>query len=273
MKTLNAIAIFAISVAGVVHAQDASPDARRQAAVEAKQQFVGAASPDVATSCTYNFTSGTGNKFMKYCVTKNGNIAQFESPAGAKYISTSPVGEGYAFCDFDSRVQYSDYAGFGDSGNWQPPVTTSSSPTVVKISRTSSDGIYTLNQVITQNAGNAYAQVAMTLKNNSANPHHVGLLRWADVDAGGSPSNSFDYTFRTAMGYQQFSNGFEIQFVSGGPFNGAYSQIIPGGPDACQIFTHVVGPLANTDGSIFAQWDLQLGGHAAKSVIMNYRSF
>ena len=191
MKTLNAIAIFAISVAGVVHAQDAGPDARRQAAVEAKQQFVGAASPDVATSCTYNFTSGTGNKFMKYCVTKNGNIAQFESPAGAKYISTSPVGEGYAFCDFDSRVQYSDYAGFGDSGNWQPPVTTSSSPTVVKISRTSSDGIYTLNQVITQNAGNAYAQVAMTLKNNSANPHHVGLLRWADVDAGGSPIEQF----------------------------------------------------------------------------------
>lgn len=137
MKTLNAIAVFAISVAGLVHAQDG----RQQAAIEAKQQYVGAASPDVSTACAFTFTSGTGNKFMQYCVTKNGNIAQFQSPSGVQYISSSPIGEGYAFCDFDSSTQYYDYAGFGDSGNWQAPVTLSSSSTVVKIARTTSNGI------------------------------------------------------------------------------------------------------------------------------------
>jgi hypothetical protein len=272
MKTLNAIAVFAISVAGMVHAQEA-PDARQQAAIEAKQQYLGGVSPDASTACAFTFTSGTGNKFLKYCVTKNGNIAQFQSPAGVQYISTSPVGEGYAFCDFDTSTQYYDYAGFGDSGNWQPPVTVSSSATAVKISRTTSNGIYTLTQTITQNAGNAMAQVSMSIKNNTTASHHVGLLRWADVDAAGFTSNSFDYSFRTAMGYQEGGNGLQLQFVSGAPFNGAYSQDIPGGPNSCQIFMFAIGPLANTDGSIFAQWDFELGANATKSAAMTYKSF
>jgi hypothetical protein len=269
MKTLNAIAVFAISVAGLVHAQDG----RQQAAIEAKQQYVGAASPDVTTACAFNFNSGTGNKFMQYCVTKNGNIAQFQSPSGVQYISSSPIGEGYAFCDFDSSTQYYDYAGFGDSGNWQAPVTLSSSPTVVKIARTTGNGIYTLTQTITQNAGNAFAQVAMTIKNNSAGSHHVGLLRWADIDAQGSTSNSFDFTSRTAMGYNEQRYGLQVQFVSGSPFNGAFSQDIPGGPNSCQIFSHVLGPLAGVDGSVFAQWDFELAPKAAQSAVMNYKSF
>ena len=76
----------------------------------------------------------------------------------------------------------------------------SSSATAVKISRTTSDGIYTLTQTITQNAGNALAQVSMSIKNNTTGSHHVGLLRWADIDAQGSTTNSFDYTYHTATG-------------------------------------------------------------------------
>jgi hypothetical protein len=273
MKTLSAIAIFAITAAGMVHAQDASLEARRQAAIEAKQQYVGAASPDTSTTCAFTFTSGTGNKFLKYCVTKNGNIVHFESPSGVNYISTAPIGEGYAFCDFDTSTPYYDYAGFGDSGNWQAPVTVSSSATSVKINRTTTDGIYTLTQTITQNAGNALAQVSMSIKNNSTAAHHVGLLRWADVDAQGFTGNSFDYTFRTAMGYNQGGDGLLLQWVSGSPFNGAYSQDIPGGPNSCQIFMFAIGPLANTDGSVFAQWDFELAAKAAKSAVMTYKAF
>jgi hypothetical protein len=270
MKTLNAIAIFAISVAGMVHAQDS----RQAAAIEAKQQYVGAASPDVSTSCAFNFTSGTGNKFLQYCVTKNGNIAQFQSPSGVQYISTSPVGEGYAFCDFDTSTQYYDYAGFGDSGNWQAPVTVSSTATAVKITRTTSNGVYTLTQTITQNAGNALAQVSMSIKNNSSGSHHVGLLRWADVDAQGSTTNSFDFTSRTAMGYNEMGYGLQLQYVSGSPFNGAFTQDIPGGPNSCQIFMFEAGPLAGVDGSVVAQWDFQLAPKAGSpSAVMTYKAF
>jgi hypothetical protein len=55
--------------------------------------------------------------------------------------------------------------------------------------------------------------------------------------------------------------------------NGGFSQIIPGGPDPCQIFTHVVGPLANTDGSIFMQFDMNLAANASKTVVVAYKSF
>jgi hypothetical protein len=198
---------------------------------------------------------------------------QFESPLGNEYIATAPIGEGYAFCDFDASKRYYDYAGYGDSGNWQAPVTVSSSATSVKISRKTTDGIYTLTQTIVQNAGNALAQVTMALKNNTATPRHVGLLRYADVDANGSTSNNFDYTKRTAFGYENFGYGLQIQFVSGSAFNGAFSQIIPGGPDPCQIFMHVGGPLQNTDGSIFAQYDMELGKNATGTVAVTYKAF
>jgi hypothetical protein len=34
-----------------------------------------------------------------------------------------------------------------------------------------------------------------------------------------------------------------------------------------------IGPLANTDGSIFAQWDFELAANATKSAAMTYKSF
>ena len=58
----------------------------------------------------------------------------------------------------------------------------------MKIVRTTTDGMYTLTQAITQNAGNALAQVSMAIKNNTTTQHHVGILRYADVDAEGFPS-------------------------------------------------------------------------------------
>jgi hypothetical protein len=274
-KSMQLIAISVLSLTTGAHAQRArhQDPARDQAAIEAKQQYVGAASPDSTTTCSFSFSSGDDNKFLKYCVTANGNIVQFENPIGHEYIATAPIGEGYAICDINAAKQYYDYAGYGDSGNWQAPVTVSSSATSVKISRKTTDGIYTLTQTITQNKGNVLAQVTMALKNNSATSRHVGLLRYADVDANGSTSNNLDYTKRTAFGYENFGYGLQIQYVSGSAFNGAFSQAIPGGPDPCNIFNHVAGPLQNTDGSIFAEYDMELGKNATATVALAYKPF
>ena len=275
MKRFVCALAFASMLGSLTFAQSASTNraAAEQAAREAKQQYVGIASPDATTTCTFSFTSGTGNKFLKYCVTKNGNIVQFQSPSGEEFISLAPAGEGYAFCDFDSATQYYDYAGYGDSGNWQPAVTLSSSPTQVKIARTTTNGMYTLTQTITQSAGNALAQVSMAIKNNTTTQHHIGILRYADVDAQGFATNNFDYTRRTAFGYNNMGYGLQLSFVSGSPFNGGFTQIIPGGPNPCQIFTHVGGPLQATDGSIFMQYDVQVPKGATKTVVVAYKSF
>jgi hypothetical protein len=270
---VSLVALFALIFAHAVHAQAVQKDpAAQQASIEAKQQYVGAMSPDSTTTCSFTFTSGTGSKYLKYCVTANGNIVQFESPLGVEQIATAPIGEGYAFCDFDASKQYYDYAGYGDSGNWQAPVTLSSSATSVKISRKTTDGIYTLTQTITQNAGNALAQVTMALKNNTTTPRHVGVLRYADVDANGSTLNSFDYTRGTAFGYVTMRTGLQLQFISGATLNGGFSQDISGGPNPCNIFAHV-RPAQNIDGSIFMQYDMQLGSNATGKVAVAYKSF
>jgi hypothetical protein len=265
---------FALTFATAALAQGVRQNNQaQQAQIEAKQQDVGNASENATTKCSYTFTSGTGNKFMKYCVTKNGNIVQFQSPKGFEYIATAPAGEGYAFCNFDSSTPYYDYAGYGDSGNWQPATTVSKTATTVKISRKTTDGIYTLTQTIAQNAGNAQVQVTMTLKNNTTTARHIGLLRYVDVDANGFTSNSFDYTFRTAFGYLNGGYGLQLQYVSGSTSNGAFSQNIPAGPNSCQIFQNVQGPLQDTDGSVFLQYDFELQANASQTVVTAYKAF
>jgi len=247
-----------------------------QANLAAKQLYV-TASPDATTTCTYPFSGGTGNKFISYCVTVNGNIVSFQSPSGHEYIATAPIGEGYSVCDFGSGKQYYDYAGYGSSG-WQAATTVSSSATSVKIARTTSDGLYTLTQTITLQAGNSSSQVSMALKNNDTTAHDVGLIRYADVDANGSTSNSFDYTTRTAFGYTPELDGYGLEMIyvsnSANTFpNGLFSQDIPGGP-SCQIFTHVLGPLQSTDGSIFIEADMPtLAKKASGTLVSQYKSF
>jgi hypothetical protein len=245
-----------------------------QTAAEAnKKQYVGIVSPDSTTTCTYPFTAGTANAFIKYCVTKNGNIIQFASPAGFEYISKAPAGEGYGFCDFDTETKYFDYAGYGDSGNWQAPVTVSSSKTALKISRKTTDGKFTLVQTITLVPANILAQVQMSIINNTTTSAHIGLLRYADVDVRNESANSFDYTSRTAFGFLTGNFGLTLRFASGFALNGGFTQDIPGGPNPCDIFAHVVAPLSGTDGSIFMQFDMELAKKATGNVAVQYRSF
>jgi hypothetical protein len=274
-RTMRMFACTALTLASVAFAQETRQQKHisPEEATAAKQQYI-RGGVDATTTCSFTFNSGTGNTTMKYCVTVNGNITQFASPSAHEYITTAPAGEGYAFCDFDSETQYFDYAGYGDSGNWKAPTTLSSSATAVKIQRGTTDGLYTLTQTITQNGGGALAQITMALKNNTTKKHHVGLLRWVDVDADNNAFNSFDSTLRAVFGYNPQGYGLLLQGVSGSVLNGAFAQDIPGGPNSCQIFAHTpLTPLADTDGSMFIQYDMQVAAGTTKTVVVSYKSF
>src|SRR4051794_15291458 len=110
-STLFSITILALLFVSAVHAQITllhSP-AARQASIDAAQRYV-VDSPDATVTCSFTFTANRGNKFIKYCVTKNGNITQFQTPEGNEYIALAPAGEGYGLCNFDTATQYFDYA-------------------------------------------------------------------------------------------------------------------------------------------------------------------
>jgi len=274
-KALLAVTVLALACAafGQARAPRSTTRESQQAALENQTRFVGNASVDATSVCKTTFTSGTGLKFLKYCVSKNGNIVQFANPKGTEYIAAGTIGEGYGLCDFDSSTQYYDYAGYGDSGNWQPSAQVSKTATAIQIKRTTSDGNYTLTQTLTQDATNALVKVSMAVKNNTTAAHTIGVLRYADVDVNGVANNDFDYTLHTALGYISEQSGLELQFVSGSALNGGFTQDAPNGPNPCQFFTQVIAPIANEDGSIFMQYDVSLAAGATKTVVMNYRTF
>ena len=102
------------------------------------------------------------------CVTANGNITQLETPQFHEHIAAGVFAEGYGARDASTGVEYFDYAGFGDSGNWGAPQIATQSATLVKLVRTTADGLWTLTQNITMVPGvSPSIKVAMALRNNS----------------------------------------------------------------------------------------------------------
>lgn len=164
------------------------------------------ASTNSTDQCSYTFTTGSGQRYLQTCVTVNGNVVEFQNPLGIEDIRNGIFGEGYGMCD--SGTNYYDFAAYGDSGNWQAPVTLSSTATSVKIARSTTDGIWTLTQLIVQDTGNARLKVSMTLHNNTSSKREILLIRWVDADADNSLNNNFDAT--ATSGFAWNTGGFGL---------------------------------------------------------------
>jgi hypothetical protein len=117
---LQALFVPALGLVAQSQRTPSQDPASERAALEAKHPYIGLVSPATTTTRSHVFKSG-GNSFLKFCVTANGNITVFQNFSGREYFHTAPIGEAYAFCDFDASKQYFDYAGHGDSGNWNAP--------------------------------------------------------------------------------------------------------------------------------------------------------
>jgi len=239
-------------------------------------------SPFSTADCVFTFTSGANNTFLKYCVTANGNVTVFESPSGQEHIAIGKDGEGYGLCDFtDKKVQYFDYAEFGDSGNWGLPSVVSQTRNSVKIARTTNDGIWTLTQAFTQVTGNLPAvKITMTLKNNTAIDRDALLIRYADVDAAGLSKNNFDSTINSAFGWNSVgaSGPFGLVLQNFGessiPDYAGFAQTVPAGPAPCSPFAHVLsGARSVNDGSIFMVYEAVVPHGTSQTAAVSYKGF
>ncbi len=261
----------------------------------AEQQAKNAGVKSEADTCAYTFTSGSGYTYLQWCATVNGNIVEFQSPSGAEQIDQGTIGEGYGVCDVSTDVGYYDYSDDGASG-WGSAVLDTHNGTLVKITRTTTDGLWTLIQTLSNSPGsNPGVKVTMQLKNNSSVTKTAFLFRWADVDPG-----------RSAQGDQLFTDDFEESFDStfsaawgevpaGGDNSGAPSyglmfqnsgvQTPPGAvyardgyslntsvpPAACNPAANFVNGLTNTDGSILYLWAAEI--KKAQTITVNGRYF
>jgi hypothetical protein len=221
-RSLGCLATFALLFAVSTPAQrikfpekyypkvGASSDASAAGKSEGKKKSN--ATPASTDACTYSFHSGTGPTYLQFCVTVNGNLANFDSPNGVEQLDQNGSFEGYGICDATEDVGYYDYGGQGDSGNWNPSTKVSSTATSVKIERSTSDGAWLLTQTISSVAGtNPYAKIAMALKNTSAVTKVVELYRFGNADPDDAAaldnySENYDATYDSTWGYTPFDN-------------------------------------------------------------------
>lgn len=171
-KLVLAVTVLALCSLSLAETPSGNVNNQQEAAAGLAQKNTAQAaphSPFATSACSFTFTSGANNTFLKYCVTDNGNITQLETPKGHEHIAVGDFAERYGFCDLNSNVAYDDYADVGDTGNWGPATVVSQTAKSVKIARTTSDRVWTLTQTITQVAGmSPSVRISMALTNNTA---------------------------------------------------------------------------------------------------------
>jgi hypothetical protein len=204
-------------------------------------------SPFATTTCKFNFTTGTSNSYLSYCVTVNGNILQIQTPQGQ--TQSGVAGEGYGICNESPGQNYTDYA-TSDTGNWKAATLLSSSSSSVKIARSTSDGNWTLTQTITKipsGSSAASIKVVMALKNNQTVSKVAYLVRYAavSVDGGVGEYAALLHNSSFAWNYSQsFANpdGLQLQNVGTPPFGfwQAYVEF-NAEPNACDFASGSIG--------------------------------
>jgi len=239
-------------------------------------------------ACSFTFTSGANDTFVKYCVTANGNITQLEMPQFHEHLAAGVFGEGYGICDLTNGTEYFDYAAFGDSANWGPAALVTQSATLAKIVRTTSDGAWTLTQNITMVPGTSpTVKVAMALRNNTTDDRTAFLMRYADIDANTIFINSLGATSNGAFGWDPTAfpgvgtrGHFGVTLQADalpqqhapdlGPQG--FTQSGPGGPSPCNPYAFMFAGLQTAaDGSVVTIYELGVPTKTAKTVTVHYK--
>lgn len=168
---------------------------------QTKQEIKSAIMADSTRNCFATFNSALPN----FCVTQNGNIEQFFFPAGQSQIFT----DGYGMCDITtSTTSYYD-DGDQESGNWlNSTISQPNGPNTfpLTITRTTSDGIWTIKQAFSRNTADSYVKIVMTWTNNTGIGRFAFFTRYVDIDAndfGGD--NFFDGSTDSGWGYSPAS--------------------------------------------------------------------
>jgi hypothetical protein len=276
---LAVLAFCAASFAQVLSQRDVNPLSKQEARA-AKLAALQPLAP--TTTCSFTFSSGSGNTFIKYCVTANGNIAYLETPSGQIHIGFTSQGEGYGVCDANVPAAYYDYA-IADSGNWAPPILVSSSATSVTIKRSTSDANWTVTQTITIVPASVAAKVKVTLKNNTATARTAYLVRYADFDApDGTINESQDGTTNSTFAWVPSPNpsaltpayGAMLQVVGtpGFPAWDGFAQNDFHGPNPCAFaFNWTGGTAIGIDGSQVMAFVGNVPALGSKSVTLIYK--
>jgi hypothetical protein len=235
-------------------------------------------------TCAFNFTTGAKHGHTQYCVTANGNIAEFGVTGDSGLLmemlnGVAPASEGYGICNVDSLTSYWDYAN-SDSGNWGTATAVAGTNSVT-ITRTTADHAWRLVQTIAMmpgsNLGYGAARITMAVTNLTNADDIVVVMRHVNVDASGSTFNDFDTSGTTAFGTAEGGlNGLmaTAAFLTAQfDFHFSLVQTNPDGPDPCKPFGQSGGQQGffQGDGSLLHYFNLDIRPGQTKSVSVTYK--
>jgi hypothetical protein len=275
---LTVLAFYSISFAGSLSPKKVNlPQEADAAAAEETATPAAPSSPLATTNCQYNFSSGSNNTYLSYCVTVNGNILNIVTPLGSP--QSGQDGEGYGVCNESPASEYHDYA-TGDTGNWNVAKLVSQTASSVKIARTTNDGNWTLTQTITKIPSSSSIKIVMALKNNQAVSKVAYLVRYADVNTGGQFRNIYVGQHNGSFGADGeepsgVSDGLQLQNV-GTPqfsFSSGYAQLVEDGPNACAFAFNAAGQgsVVFIVGSLEMAYVGSVPAGGTKTVTLTYR--
>jgi len=244
------------------------PSAQNASAGDVLSQKTQNSAPAAPYACLSTYTSGSGQTYLSFCVTQNGNLANFYSPSG--YHQLYANAEGYAVCDYDYNYSYYDWGQYGDSGNWQnatisQPNGANTFPLTIK--RTTSDGNWTLTQAFSRNANTPSVTVKMTLRNSSAVARTAYFMRFADIDADNRTTNEFEGGMASIWGYQSGSTGLMMRESWTYSMGTWVLSSLPGNP--CSLQHEGIPYLGDAKG--MATWFHGLAANSSMTVSVEYR--
>jgi hypothetical protein len=157
-----------------------------------------------SVGCAKTFTN-TGPPAMTACVSSHGNIDTLSyGPFGGPVDHI--VSEGYCLREANTSLTYYD-AGGVETG-WGV-ATQSSTATTTTVTRTTTDGVFTLTQNIFFKYGSRLVLIGNLVKNNDTVGHGVFFTRYADIDME-SLSGSDVFDTAGASVFAQESNGVAL---------------------------------------------------------------
>lgn len=161
------------------------------------------------TNCFSTYTSGSGANLINFCVSQNGTIPNFESPANSQELVSE---EGYALasgCGTVSPVTHGADAGISEGGFTVPSITQPNGPNTfpLTISRNTTDGVFSLVQSFSRNTSEKSVTIKMTLKNTSGTTVSSVFLTRYFTDALLITLNRFARSLDTVWGWDGYAFG------------------------------------------------------------------
>jgi len=185
-------AVLTLAPVGQAFAQGQSKD---ETAINDKNAATGQAlAMLVPQQC---FSSGSTFTFLKICITNNGNISWFESPAGYVHLQTR---EGYAVCSSSGSVVHGYDVNIAANGWGTPTIAhpNGAGTFPLIITRQSLDGVIQLTQTFTRNTGERGVDVEIDVKNMSLSAlQQVYVTRYFDGDIDNTSKNAYVQLYRS----------------------------------------------------------------------------